>query len=339
MLKKTMLYRIFRRAFIRTAAICLIANSLLCSAAFAGEIVDRVVAVINEDVITLSELEAEAMPAYEKIRQEAPSSQVDEAMKNAQRDILRGMIDHKLLIQRAAKRNIEVSSAEIEGAINRILEQNSITVEQFRQQLASMGLAEEKYRESLRDQILRSKLIGYEIRSKVVITNEQIDAYYRDHYSKNNNPEGYHILQFGSGWNDNGGRSASREEAQKRAEQLREMVRAGENFKDIAKNHSDLPSAVDGGDIGTFTKAELADYMWLAIRDLRPGEVSNIIETPSGFQFFRLLSSSSDGVITQAPLENVREEIRATLYDQELKRKFELWVKELRENSYIEELL
>jgi len=201
-----------------------------------------------------------------------------------------------------------------------------------------MGLTEEKYRATLRDQILRTKLISYEIRSKVVITNEQIEAYYRNKYTQNHAPEGYHILQFGSGWEDRG-RSASREEAQKRAEQLREMVVAGENFKDIAKNHSDLPSGVDGGDIGTFRKEELAAYMWEAIKDLRPGEVSQIIETPEGFQFFKLLSSSREGVIAQAPLENVKEEIRASLYDQELKRKFEEWVKELRDNSYIEELL
>jgi peptidyl-prolyl cis-trans isomerase SurA len=316
----------------------LAATLFLPAAAPAGNLVDRVVAVVNDDVITYSELEEEAGPTFDKIRQEAPPDQVDATIEKARKDILRNMIDHKLLLQRAAKRQVEVSDHELNAALDRILEQNGITLEQFREQLAAMGLAEEKYRTNLRDQILRTKLLSYEIRSKVVITNEQVEAYYRDKYMQNHAPEGYHILQFGSGWEDRG-RSASREEAQKRAEQLREMVLAGENFKDIAKNHSDLPSGVDGGDIGTFKKEELAGYMWEAIKDLRPGEVSRIIETPEGFQFFKLLSSSRDGVIAQAPLENVREEIRASLYDQELKRKFEEWVKELREDSYVEELL
>jgi len=329
---------LFMKARLTAFCFFLIANLVLPSAALAGELVDRVVAVVNDDVITLSELEEEATPTFEKIRSEAPPAQVDDAIQKARREILRNMIDHKLLLQRAAKRQIEVSDAEIDTAIDRIMEQNSLTVEQFRQQLATMGVSEEKYRTSLRDQILRSRLLSYEIRSKVVITNEQIGAYYRDKYMQRNSPEGYHILQFGSGWEDKG-RSASKEEALKRAEQLREMVLAGENFTEIAKNYSDLPSGVDGGDIGTFRKEELSDYMWQSIKDLHPGEVSPVIETPSGFQFFKLLSKSSDGVIAQAPLENVKEEIRATLYDQELKKKFEYWVKELRENSYVKELL
>lgn len=329
---------IVRKARLTALSFSLIASLALSSAALAAELVDRVVAVVNDDIITFSELEEEAAPTFEKIRAEAPPAQVDDAIQKARKEILRNMIDHKLLLQRAAKRKIEVSDADIDAAMQRIMEQNSLTEEQFRDQLATMGVLEEKYRASLRDQILRSRLLSYEIRSKVVITNEQVEAYYRDKYMRNNSPEGYHILQFGSGWEDTG-RSASKEEAQKRAEQLREMVLAGENFNEIAKNYSDLPSGVDGGDIGTFKKNELADYMWQSIKDLHPGEVSPVVETPSGFQFFKLLSRSSDGVIAQAPLENVKDEIRATLYDQELKKKFEYWVKELRENSYVKELL
>jgi peptidyl-prolyl cis-trans isomerase SurA len=329
---------IVRKARLTALSFSLIASLALSSAALAAELVDRVVAVVNDDIITFSELEEEAAPTFEKIRAEAPPAQVDDAIQKARKEILRNMIDHKLLLQRAAKRKIEVSDADIDAAMQRIMEQNSLTEEQFRDQLATMGVSEEKYRASLRDQILRSRLLSYEIRSKVVITNEQVEAYYRDKYMQNNSPEGYHILQFGSGWEDTG-RSASKEEAQKRAEQLREMVLAGENFNEIAKNYSDLPSGVDGGDIGTFKKNELADYMWQSIKDLHPGEVSPVVETPSGFQFFKLLSRSSDGVIAQAPLENVKDEIRATLYDQELKKKFEYWVKELRENSYVKELL
>ncbi|TFG37903.1 MAG: hypothetical protein E4H46_00820, partial [Desulfobacterales bacterium] len=79
----------------------LIANLVLASAAFAGELVDRVVAVVNDDVITLSELEEEAAPTFEKIRSEAPPAQVDDAIQKARREILRNMIDHKLLLQRA----------------------------------------------------------------------------------------------------------------------------------------------------------------------------------------------------------------------------------------------
>ncbi len=302
------------------------------------DIVDRVVAVVNEDVITLSELKEEAAPTLEKIREQAPFDQVDAASHKARREILSEMIDRKLLLQRAEKRNVSVPDAEIDAAVDRILEQNKISVEEFRTQLGLMGKTEAQYRETLRSQIIRSKLVSYEIRSKVVITNEQIIEFYNEHYGNLSAPEGYHIQQIGLSWGDRG-RSGSPAEAKKRAEQIRDMVRAGESFKDMAKQQSDLPSAADGGDIGVLQKDELALYMWEAIKGLRPGEVSEIIETPAGYQFFKLISARDGNVSSQAPLDTVRDEIRNTLYDQQLKRKFDNWVKLLRENSYIEELL
>ncbi len=301
-------------------------------------LIDRCVAVVNDEIITLTELEEEAAPTLEKIREHAPPSQLDAAIEKARKDILSEMIDRKLLTQRAEKRGVDVSDGEIDAAIDRILEQNNLPIEEFRSQLASMGTTEGKYRVNLKSQIIRSKLINYEIRSKVVITNEQIETYYRNMDLHKDTSEGYHILQFGISWGSQG-RSASREEAEKRAEQLREMIIAGENFNELAKNYSDLPSAEDGGDIGIFRKDELASYMWGAIKDLRPGDVSSAIETPSGFQFFKLISSSQAGVIAQAPLENMREEIRSTLYEKELKSKFDEWVRLLRDNSYVQELL
>lgn len=319
-------------------ALIFIFFSILPNLLQAEEIVDRVVAVINDDVITLSELEEETAPTLERIQEQAPLDQIDVASHKARRQILSEMIDRKLLFQRAEKRNIEVPDEEIDAAVDRILEQNNITVEEFRSQLPLMGKTEKQYRQSLRGQIIRSKLVSYEIRSKVVITNEQIVEYYNEHYGNITTPEGYHILQIGLSWGDKG-RSASPAEAKKRSQQIREMIHAGESFKEMAKQQSDLPSAADGGDIGIFQKDELAPYMWAAIKDLRPGDVSPIIETPSGFQFFKLISSCEGGVSLRPPLNTIRDEIRTTLYDQELKIKFDNWVKLLRNHSYVEELL
>ena len=306
--------------------------------AHAGDVVDRIVAVVNDDVIALSEVNEEGMPMYHRIRDEAPASQVDEAIKQAQQEILSGLIEQLLISQRAKQRNIQVDPSEIDAAVDSILSRNNTTIEQFHAELAKIGTNEKNYRKRLRNQILRSKLISYEIRSKIVITDRQIQDYYQKSYSSINIDEGYHLLQFGCSWGENG-RSGSSEEANMRAIMLRDMVLSESNFNELAKEYSDLPSAADGGDIGVFAKEELADYMWDAIKDLKPGETSEIILTPSGFQFFKLLSSKKGNVLTQAPLESVSEEIRAKLYDQELDKKFDNWMIQLREHSYIEELL
>ncbi|MBC8317976.1 MAG: SurA N-terminal domain-containing protein [Desulfobulbaceae bacterium] len=304
----------------------------------AGEIIDRVVAVVNDDIIALSELNEEGAAMYRRIHQEVPADQAEDAVKEVQKQILSELIDQLLISQRAAQRGINVDDTEIDAAVDRILSRNDTSVEQFREELEKMGSNEKSYRNKLRNQILRSKLISYEIRSKIVITDRQIQEFYQRQLSDIKTDEGYHLLQFGCNWGEDS-RSGSPEEAHMRAIQLRDMVLAGSNFNDLAKEYSDLPSSADGGDIGVFAKDELADYMWEAIQGLNPGDISNIIRTPSGYQFFKLISSKQGNIVTQAPLASVKDEIRTQLYDQELEEKFNNWVKQLRQHSYVEELL
>ena len=304
----------------------------------AGQVVDRVVAVVNEDVITLSEVNEEGEPVFRRIYDQLPADQSEDAIKTAQKEILSKLIDRLLISQRGRERHIEVSDAEVDAAIERILIKNDITLEQLKSDLAQAGTNETNYRNTIRNQILRSKLVSYEIHSKIVITDNQIQEYYNKRYSNIKSEDGYHLLQFGFMWGKKG-RSSTPEEAKARAQQIHDMVVSGENFKNLAKEYSDLPSSSDGGDIGVFSKEELAPYMWEAIQHLKPGEISEVIATPSAYQFFKLQSSKRGNVIVQAPLESVREEIRTQLYDQELEDKFDIWVKQLREQSYIEELL
>ena len=311
---------------------------IIPSTSYAGKVIDRIVAKVNNDVITLSEVNEEGEPIYRRIHEQLPPEQIEEALKRAQKEILANLIDRLLITQRGEERNVEVDDTEVDAFLERILTKNNTSLEKFRAELEKIGTNETAYRNTIRSQILRSKLVNYEIHSKIVITDSQIQEYYDKRYSDIRSDDGYHLLQFGCMWGEKG-RSSSPDEAQARATQLREMIVSGENFKDLAKEYSDLPSASDGGDIGVFAEEELAPYMWEAIKNLKPGEVSEVIATPAGFQFFKLLSSKHGNVIIQAPLDSVREEIRTQLYDEELEEKFNEWVKQLREQAYIEELL
>jgi peptidyl-prolyl cis-trans isomerase SurA len=304
-----------------------------------AEVIDRVVAIVNDDLITLSELDMEGAPLFEKIREQAPPEERAEALAAARKDILANLIERKLIAQRAAERGIEVSNEEIDMQYYRVIEQNNLSEEQFKSELVKAGITSQMYKDNLGSQIIRQRLLGVEIRSKVVITNKQIEEYYNTKYGQQSDGnDGLHILQIGCVWGP-GSKSASKEESRMRAEQLRGMVMAGENFKEIAKSYSDLPSAADGGDIGIFSRDVLSQAMQEGLNGLRPGEVSMIIENGQSIQFFKLLSSKSGNVITQAPLETVREEIRGLLMEQQLKEKFENWLVQLREISYVEEQL
>jgi peptidyl-prolyl cis-trans isomerase SurA len=303
-----------------------------------AEIIDRCVAVVNDDTITLSEINEIGKPLFQRVAEQTPSSQLGEALQQARKTIIEKLIDKKLLLQEAKRYNMTVSDEEVDKALQRILQQNHTTMDQFRKEMVSMGLDEKQYREDLKDQILSSKLVNVAVRSKVIIPEERIIDYYDMHYTEQVGDGGYYILQIGCSWdNDKDGVAlkSAKEKARKKAERVHSLAVAGQDFKKLARQYSDLPSAVDGGDIGVFREEEMATSMRKAVAGLKPGEISNIVETPSGYQIFKLLSSQEGQIITKVPYESVKEEIRDILYQQEMKTLYQNWIKELRGQSYI----
>ncbi len=307
------------------------------------ELVDRVVAEVNDDVITLSELEKAGESYFKRIRDNAPAREVKIALEKAREEVLASLVDKMLLQQEAAKMSISVSEAEIDMAIDQILARNKATIEDFKKDLAAMHLTEQQYREDLRDQMLQSKLSNFQVRSRIVITEEDIQEYYQKQYTQENQESGYYLLQMGFTWEEQGNLvmpgTIAKQDAEKRAEEIRNRVLDGESFKDLAKSFSNLPSAKDGGDIGLIKKDEMARYMRDTVLAMKPGEVSPIVETESGYQFFKLLSVREGDMVILAPYESVRVEIRDLLYQEEIKEQYDIWVKELREKAYIKTLL
>lgn len=332
-------------SLLRTSALCTLFSLLVTTDLHSAELVDRVVAVVNDDVITMSEVNEEGKGFFKKITEQAPATQLDEALRRAREEVLNNLIDKKLIAQVAAKENVSVSPEELQAAAEQMLINNKLTRETLDSQLAQMGMSYEAYLETLRNQILQSKLVNYEIRSKIIITDDMILDYYDTHYTKHVSQGGYYLMQMGFIWGrDNSANGsapakyADKVDAKKRAERVRELVLNGQDFRTLAQKFSDLPSAADGGDLGVFQADEMAPYMQEAVLKLNPGEVSEVIETPSGYQFFKLLSSQDGQIVVQASFDSVKEEIRNKLYEQELKGEFDDWVKKLKEDAYIKKL-
>ena len=303
-----------------------------------SEIIDSCVAVVNNDVITLSEVNEAGQPMYQRIAEEAPSEQLAQALQQARHTVIEKLIEKKLLLQQAALLNISISDKEVDQALTRILQQNHTSKEAFKAEIAKMGTTEKQYRENLRDQILGSKLINYEVRSKVIITEDKILDYYDQHYTEQVGAGGYYILQIGITWDGNDAAEnpvTTKKEARKKANRIHDMAESGKDFKELASRYSDLPSAVDGGDIGVFQKNEMASYMRDAVVQLKPGEISPVIESPNGYMIFKLLSSQEGQIITKVPYDSVKEEIRNTLYQQEMRKRYDTWLDEIRNQAYI----
>ncbi len=302
-----------------------------------AEVVDRSVAIVNDDIITLSEVNELGKPFFQQVAKEAPADQLEQALQQARRTVIEKLIEKKLLLQQAAELRISVSDSEVENSLQRILVKNNSTIENFRQDIAAAGMSESLYRENLREQILSSKLINYEVRSQVIIPEERIIDYYDNHYTEQVGEGGYYLLQIGCNWGTNNQNEtvATKAEAKEKAERIRNLAAAGQDFKELASQHSDMPSRVDNGDLGVFKEHEMAPYMRKAVIGLQPGEISKVIETPSGYQFFQLLSRQEGQIITKVPYESVKESIREALYQEKMQQRYESWLKEIRANAYI----
>ncbi len=307
-----------------------------------AEVVDKVVAVVNEDIITLSELEAEASAIYQTIAREKDGQSMLSAMDEAREATLNSMIDQHLIQQRARLFNVVVAEEEIDQAYNRMMAKNKLNGSEFRRKLLQSGLSEENYRNKLRSSILQSKLLSIDVRSKIVITDAMILDYYDEHYTSRVTADSYYLLQMGFSWNtdltDSTGLAESKNKALDTAKRIKALAASGQDFKTLAQKFSDLPSASDGGDIGTFTLDEMATAMRSAVENLPPGEISEIIETPAGYQFFKLLSGDENAIVVTSPYEAAEDEIREKLYNVKLEEAYNDWVKQLKEDAYIQKL-
>ena len=238
--------------------------------------------------------------------------------------------------------NTTVTDEELAAAYDNTRSRSGLDPVEFKKKLERSGMTEETYKKQLRDQVLQSKLVSLDVRSKIVVTDEMIRDYYKEHYTAKTEKGSFYLLQMGFQWNpevnEPGKEREDKTETRKRAERALELVNKGQDFKDIAKKFSDLPSASDGGDLGILSLDDMASVMRTAIAPLKPGEVSKIIETSDGYQFFKLLSTKDEAASTSSAYDKLKEEMREKLYEEKMKVAYSEWVKKLKESAYIQKL-
>ena len=302
-------------------------------------VIDRVVAVVNNEVITLSELNKEVETVSNAIQAEKTGAAPDD--QELRERTLDEMIDLRLIEQKANEFNVTVSPEEIDKAYESRRLRMGMEPEEFKTEMLKSGLSEEVFRQKLRANILQNKVVSLDVRSKVVITEEMIQDYYDTFYSTNVDIGNYYLLQMGFAWENSADDEVLKKNktaAREKAERIHALAVKGEDFKTLAKKFSELPSAVDGGDIGVFAIDEMARSMRSAVENLQPGEVSDIIETAAGYQFFQVVASGEEGMKQTVPLESVKEEIRRKIGEQKMQETFSEWVKNLKEQAYIQKL-
>jgi len=297
-----------------------------------AKVVDRIVAVVNDDIITLFELNRSFKPYAERIRELGYSTDKEHKLLfKVREDMLNQLIDQKLKDQEIKRVGIKIEEQEIDQTIERIKETNFYTDEDLRGALAKEGLTMEEYRERIKEQILRTRLINLKVRSKIVITKEDITAYYENHQDKYGGKKKYHLYNIIT----KVPLFADEKEKLKikaRMDAILTELNAGKSFESVAKSYSESSLDVAGGDLGLFRLEELSPQLRNAIKEMKAGEFTPVLDTDQGFQIFfvkEIVKTSGK------PLEDVSPEIEKILFDEIIEKKFQSWLGDLRNQSVI----
>ncbi|MEK6777994.1 MAG: peptidyl-prolyl cis-trans isomerase [bacterium] len=299
-----------------------------CLASAHAVVLDRVVALVNDDVITLSELKSLEISVL-KSTVEKPGKEESTVDRDS---LLDDMIDKKIKLQKAEEINIKVSDEEVRSAIQQILSRNKITEEALKEKLHTEGFTWDEYTKEIREQMILSSLVNQEVRSKIFIMPGDIEKYYQEHMDEFSMGEKKHLLSIFLSVPE----KAGEDEIQARnrlADELRQRALSGEPFRDIAVQYSDGREAKEGGDLGYLSQDDLRSEMSTAVAAMKPGDVSPVIRIGEGFVLLKVEDVHAD---SHTSFEEVKDKIQDELYQEKLKQRYDAWLKELKSKAFID---
>ena len=304
----------------------------LCGSTSLSEaVVDRVVAVVNQEMITLSEVEKRIPPLKEEIVTE-DRLEKQERMKAVCRQVLEKLIEEKLIDQEVKKSGVKISSKDIEATVEEVKRRNGVTQEDLEKALAVEGLTVETYKKQIEKSLQRQKLISWSVKVEEKPGEKELREFYQKNISRYRTNETYRPGQI-LFIIPKGATPEEIREIRKKCQNVLEKVRKGEDFGEMALIYSEDASNRDHGDLGFFRKGELLPVFEREALRLKVGEVSGVIRTEFGFHIIKLLDRKG---MDPLPFEEVIERVKADYYDGEMEKAFRQYLSSLKEKAVIE---
>ena len=287
-----------------------------------AEIVERVVAKVNGDIVTLSDFEARQVAAVQAAK--IGPDKIEAFLRDNNARILQEAVDDLLIVQRADDLGFKDPGPYVKEAIDQIKKENNLpTDEALREQLRREGMTLDDLKRSVARSMLKRQVLHKELEPKVTIAEADIKAEYdarKDEYTR---PATVHLQEI----------LISGDDARPRAVDAVTRVRAGEDFAELARDLSSSPTRTAGGDLGSVNLKELSPAIQKAAGPLQPGEVSDPVAGTDGFRLLRLVSRTDAGLI---PLEEVKTQIRQRLMETRGNKAYDEYVEGLRKNAIVD---
>ena len=295
-----------------------------------AEITNKIVAKVNSDIITLRDLNT-------SIKKLTGSSVKDLQRQNEKkfyqirRAILDNLINQKIAEQQIIKLGIKVTAKDVKAAIEKVKTENNLTQEELINSLKQEGVSLEEYKNDIEKEIKRYQLVNYEVKSKIVITEEELKNHYNSHVKEYTEVPQVRLQRiFLKVRSTNDKKEIDRIKAI--GAEILERLKQGEDFSMVAKKYSQGPAGPEGGDLGWLKVNQLESVLKEKITRLSVGQYTDLDFSEPGFQIIRLAEENKGGL---KPFEKIRDAIHSKLFKEKVEKRYSEWLHKLRKESFI----
>ena len=317
----------FCRLIVLITAVLLLAGTQVHS-----EISDKIIAVVNDEIITQNEFNAAFEPYLKRIEETYKGSEKEAVIRQTKAAFLQRLIDDLLIEHEAKRTGISIKEEEIMEVLRDSLARQNTSLDDFVKKSEKEGKSLEAIKSEVKGQMMRSRLMRREIKSKVMISDQEIGDYYNQHRDEYEGKEVVRIKQILLPIPKNAS-EATKARLRNEAQQIIKRAASGEPFELLAMKYSQGSAAQQDGDIGFIEKGVTIPEVEAAAFSLPLDRISDVIESSIGFHIIKVTDRKGAGF---KPLETVREEIKTKLEDEKLEKKYEEWISSVRKKSYIE---
>jgi parvulin-like peptidyl-prolyl isomerase len=299
-----------------------------------AETVDRIIAVVNDDVITLYELNAAFEPYEKNIENSYKGNDKDKVIKQARETMFQRMVDNILIEQEAKKSgmSVTVKDEDVNNVLQDVLTKQKISMPDFLKSMAAEGKSIESVKKEIRSQIVRMRLLRREVKDKIMVSDAEIGEYYDKHRQEYEGRESVRMKQLFLSLPPDANKTVKMK-VKEEALRLRELILKGESFDLLAAKYSQGPTAAMGGDVGFIEKGTIIPEVEAVAFSLPVDQISEVIESSLGFYIIKVVDKKGAGL---KPITMVREEIKSKIEDEKLDKKFDEWISSIRAKSHLE---
>jgi peptidyl-prolyl cis-trans isomerase SurA len=299
-----------------------------------SKVVEEIIARVNNEIITRSELDKARVTAEDDAKQECQGKCTPEELKvqveDGQKNALRNLIDQSLLVQRGKDMGISVESEVIKRLDQIRIQNNLSSMEDLEKAVSSQGINWEDFKDNIRKGLLTQRVISQEVGSHINISKDEIAKYYDDHKAEFVRPEQVALREIVV--STEGKKDSELPDLKKKAETALKRVQDGEEFGEIAKRFSDGSTAKQGGFLGVYKRGELSKELEDTVFKMKKNDLTEVMDTKQGYLVLQVLEHYDEG---EQALSKVEGEISEKLYSERMEPKLRDYLKTLREQSYV----